>query len=204
MHYHQARRHEQKNVLSLMEAKLALLKDLGHMNKDGLTQKGRLAKSVSGYELLLAELYERNFFDELDEIGLGVIAAATVFEPRKNQHPPGISKKARGIKDICEAMYDRIRHKESRHRIYPLSKAPHFHLAGAMEAWMRGGEFSKILQYTDSDEGEVVRYFRMSLQILREIHDSSISSHTIKDRISKAIRLINRGIVDAEKQLREG
>ncbi len=204
MHYNQAGRHEQKDALRLMEMKLTLLKDSGHIEGGSLTQKGKLAKAVSGYELLLAELYDRNFFGELDEIGLGIIAAATVFEPRRNQRPSGISKRAQPIKDTCEALYDRIRHRESRYRIYPLSKGPHFHLARAMESWMHGGEFSKVLQLTDSDEGEVVRYFRMSLQILREIHESTVSSGIMKDRIAKAIRLINRDIVDAEKQLREG
>ena len=69
---------------------------------------------------------------------------------------------------------------------------------------MRGDDFSRVLQFTDTDEGEIVRYFRMTIQILREINDSAVSSHILKDRIANAIRLINRDIVDAEKQLREG
>ena len=81
---------------------------------------------------------------------------------------------------------------------------PYFHLSSAMEYWLRGTEFSKILQFTDTDEGEVVRYFRMAIQILREMEESSASSYILKDRIKGAIRLINRDVVDAEKQLREG
>ena len=77
-------------------------------------------------------------------------------------------------------------------------------MAKAMEMWMRGEEFGKILRFTDTDEGEVVRYFRMSIQILREMADSEASSYILKDRIRQTIRLINRDVVDAEKQLREG
>ena len=69
---------------------------------------------------------------------------------------------------------------------------------------MRGEKFPQILRFTDTDEGEVVRYFRMAIQILREMEDSSASSYILKDRIKQAIRLINRDVVDAEKQLREG
>jgi len=69
---------------------------------------------------------------------------------------------------------------------------------------MRQGEFAQILRFTDTDEGEVVRYFRMSIQILREMADSEVSSYLLKDRIKNTIRLINRDVVDAEKQLREG
>jgi superfamily II RNA helicase len=73
-----------------------------------------------------------------------------------------------------------------------------------MEAWLRGTNFSKILQFTDTDEGEVVRYLRMAIQILREINAAKVSSYTLKDKIKEIIRVINRDIVDAEKQLREG
>jgi len=43
----------------------------------------------------------------------------------------------------------------------------------------------------------------MSIQILREIKDTPISP-LLKDRVTNTIRLINRDIIDAEKQLREG
>ena len=77
-------------------------------------------------------------------------------------------------------------------------------MAKAIDMWMRGEKFSQILRFTDTDEGEVVRYFRMSIQILREMADSEASSYLLKDRIKNTIRLINRDVVDAEKQLREG
>ena len=41
-----------------MEAKLKLLKEMGHIEDDKLTAKGQFAKAVYGYELLLAEFYE--------------------------------------------------------------------------------------------------------------------------------------------------
>jgi superfamily II RNA helicase len=72
-----------------------------------------------------------------------------------------------------------------------------------MECWMNGMKFSKILQFTDTDEGEVIRYFRMAVQILREIKDAPISP-SLEARIDKAIGYIYRDLVDAEKQLREG
>ena len=104
----------------------------------------------------------------------------------------------------CEEMYAKIKDKESKLKVYPASKMPYFHLSSAVEFWLRGTDFSKILQYTDTDEGEVVRYFRMAIQILREIYDNPISSYILKERIKETIRVINRDIIDAEKQLREG
>jgi len=205
LHYYQSRKNEQKQALNLLDAKLRLLKDLGCIHEGKLTEKGKFAKTVYGYELVLAELYEQNTLEQLDEFGLGVIAAAVVFDPRKNQRMPlGISKSSRALKKVCEETYDRIKNKERRYKIYPFSKLPYFHLCSSMEAWLRGTNFDKTLQMTDCDEGEVVRYFRMSVQILREIAQAPVASYLLKDKIKETIRVINRDIVDAEKQLREG
>jgi len=205
LHYYQSRKNEQKEALRLIESKLKLLKEMGYIYDGALTQKGQFAKTVYGYELILSELYEQNILEQLDEFGLGVIAAAVVFEPRKNQRIiSGLSKNSRVLKRTCEEIYEEIRHKEQRYRIYPFSKAPSFHLATSMEGWLRATNFDKILQFTDTDEGEVVRYFRMSVQVLREINDAKVSSYILKEKIKETIRVINRDIIDAEKQLREG
>jgi len=204
LHYFQARKHEQKEALRLIEAKLKLLRDLNYINGDALTKKGQFAKTVYGYELILSELYDENILEQLDEFELGIVAVSTVFEPRKNQHMPSLSKGARRIKRTCEEIFDRIKSKEIKFRIYPVSKIPSFHLSTSIEGWLRGTNFDKILQFTDTDEGEVVRYFRMAVQILREINDAKVASYVLKDKLKETIRVINRDIIDAEKQLREG
>ncbi len=205
LHYFQSRKNDRQEALRLIEAKLKLLKDWGYIEGENLTQKGQFAKTTYGYELILSELYDQQIMEQLDEFELGVVAAATVFEPRKNQRlPSSLSKSTREIKKICEEIYDKIKNKERRLRIYPFSKIPYFHLSTAMEAWLRGTTFDKILRFSDTDEGEVVRYFRMSVQVLREISEAKPTSYLLKDKIKETIRVINRDVVDAEKQLREG
>ena len=203
LHYFQSHKNEQREALRLIEAKLKLLKEFGYIDNGALTQKGKFAKTVYGYELILSELDEQNILEQLDEFGLGIIAVATVFEPRKNQRPPSLSKASRKIKAACDEIYEQIRHKERKYRIYPFSKQPYFHLSASIEAWLRGTNFDRILQFTDTDEGEVVRYFRMAVQILREILKANVCSHILREKIKETIRVINRDIIDAEKQLRE-
>jgi superfamily II RNA helicase len=140
----------------------------------------------------------------LDEFGLGIISCAVVFEPRKNQEMSILSKNSRRISHICEDIYQEIKRKEIRYKIYPVSKSPYFHLSNTIEAWLRGSSFDKILRFTDTDEGEVVRYFRMAVQILREVNCAQVCSPQLKLKIKETARVINRDIVDAEKQLREG
>ena len=203
LHHFQSSKHKRKEAMKLMESKLRLLKDLDYIKDNRLTEKGKFASAVYGYELILAELYQENFLEQLDQFGLGVLSCAVVFEPRKNQKILKLSRPAQAIKQDVEETMKKIRQKEIRYQIYPLSKEPYFHLAGSIEAWLRGTKFTKVLEYTDTDEGEVVRYFRMALQILKEIRDSKISSYLLKDKVSETVRVLNRDIVDAEKQLRE-
>ncbi len=205
LHYYQSNKNEQREALRLIKAKLDLLKSAGYIREGELTAKGRFAKAVYGYELILAELYDEGILENLDEFGLGIIAAAVVFEPRKEQRiTTDLSKTARRIRHACEEIYARIKDMERRYRIYPASKMPAFHLSAAMEAWLRGTAFQKTLACTDTDEGEVVRYFRMSIQVLREINEAHVSSPALRSKIRETSRVINRDIVDAEKQLREG
>ncbi|MDP3732265.1 MAG: DEAD/DEAH box helicase [Candidatus Omnitrophota bacterium] len=204
LHYFQSRKNEQREALRLIEAKLKMLRELNYINNDTLTKKGQFAKTVYGYELILSELYDENILEQLDEFSLGILAVATVFEPRKNQRMPSISKNARRIKRTCEEIYTEIKAREIKYRIYPVSKIPSFHLSTSIEGWLRGTNFDKILQFTDTDEGEVVRYFRMAIQILREINDDKVASYILKDKLKETIRVINRDIINAEKQLREG
>ena len=204
LHYFQSRRNEQKEAVRLIESKIKLLRETNCIADNALTDKGQFAKTVYGYELMLSGLYAENVLEQLDEFGLGVIAVASVFEPRKNQELPILSKNTRALKRICDEYYDAIKTKERRYRVYPFSKQPFFNLSLATEAWLRGSEFDLVLRFTDTDEGEVVRYLRMGIQVLREISDAKVASYLMKDRIKETIRVMNRGIVNAEKQLREG
>ncbi len=203
LHHFQARKHQKKEALRLMQAKLKLLKDLNYIKDSTLTQKGLFASSIYGYELVLSELNEAGLLEELDEFALGVLCVAAVFEPRKNQRLHGhLPKNARYLQEACEEIYAAIKDEERRYRIYPVSKRPYFHLAQTTQAWLAGTGFSKLTRLTDTDEGELIRYFRMAVQILREINSSHSTSPELKKKTAEVMRIINRDIVDAEKQLR--
>ena len=66
---------------------------------------------------------------------------------------------------------------------------------------MKNEPFDSVLRLTGTDEGELIRYFRMCAQILREILDTP-ATEELKQKTKIAMSLINRDIVDAEKQLR--
>jgi len=200
-HYFREKKKYQERALDLLRSKVKILKELGYIKDGALTEKGAFASKVYGYELSLSELYEEGVLEHLSEKEVGILALALVFEPRRGTERPLLGKRVRGLQNITSAIIGRIQKFEKRMRITPLSKDYHYELSHCLEAWMNGEEFDRMLQYGDVDEGEIIRYFRMAIQILREIRDTRCSS-VLKEKVKKAARLINRDIIDAEKQLR--
>lgn len=201
-HYFQSPQYQRNEAVRLIQSKLKLLKDSGYIQHSSLTQKGLFARSIYGYELILSEFNEAGILEELDINALGILCVAVVFEPRKNQRSSSLPKTARYLKEICETTYSSIKAKEIKYRIHPISKKPHFHLAQTTQAWLSGTDFSKLTRFSDTDEGEIIRFFRMAMQILREINSSTFTSDNLKQKTHQVIRILNRDIVDAEKQLR--
>ncbi len=199
-HYFQQKQFIRKGAQDLLRAKVKILKKLGYI-ENGLSEKGVFASKIYGYELSLGELYKRDILERLSEIELGVLCVALVFEPRKASRKPPFSAKSKRLKQITSRVVKKIRGVEKNFRIRPLSKEYFFHLAPCIEAWMRNESFDRLFRYTDADEGEIIRYFRMTIQILREITETPVAQE-VKERAKNTIRLINRDIIDAEKQLR--
>lgn len=200
-HCFQAKAKFRKKALDLLYNKVSLLKELGYIRKNKLTEKGCFAAKIYGYELSLSELYEQGMLEGLSETELAILSVALVFEPRKISTLPKLSRPARSLRDITDNIVNRIHKIEKRFGVTPPSKTYYYHLTACIEAWIRNEEFDRLLQYTDDDEGEIIRNFRMAIQILREVLDTPTSIE-FKGRIKNTIHLINRDIIDAERQLR--
>lgn len=200
-HYFQAKKQFKRKALDLLRSKVKILKQLGYIRENLLTEKGSFAGKIYGYELPLSELYKQGMLENLSETELGILATSLVFEPRKGSTLPKLSRSAKSLSNITDNVIEHIQKLEKRFGIKPLSKAYHYHLTPCVEAWMKKENFDRILCYTDEDEGEVIRHFRMAIQILREMLDTPAPTE-FKERVKKVIYLINRDIIDAEKQLR--
>jgi len=203
LHYFQSNKKNRQRATDALRNKIALLSDLGYLRNGKLTQKGEFASWMYGYELLLSEMMENRSLEAFGETGLSVLLAALVFEPRRNATPPKLSGQLSAIERQALRTMRFVHGKEQRHRIYPYTKPPHFHLAGALEAWIRGMEFKDLGRFTDIDEGEIIRYFRMTLQLLRQIRQAPQVPPALRAVSAGAVQKINRDLVDAEKQLRK-
>jgi len=190
--------------LDLMERKLDLLEHLAYLTTSGLSAKGEFASWLYGYELVLTELHAQRLLEELDPPALAVLLAAVVYEPRPGIRLPKSHRLSRRLEQLCEAPVAAIHRAEGLFRIHPKSKTPHFQLAVAMESWVHGVAFERLTKLSEVDEGEIVRYFRMAVQLLRQLSEAPGADPTLRRVAALALTRVNRDVVDAEQQLRLG
>jgi superfamily II RNA helicase len=173
-----------------------------YIEKGSVTQKGEFACSLYGYELPLAEMHSDGLLEYLNDVELCIILVSLVFEPRKADHHPSYPKHVKRLIRSTESYMRTIQRQERKFKVRPYTKACHFHLALAIQEWMNGKNFADITQLTSVDEGEIVRYFRMVIQLLRQIKTAQGASDLLRVTAQSALEKINRDIIDAEKQLR--
>ena len=180
--------------------RIAFLQDAGFLDGIALTEKGKLAAAVSGYEIQSAELYYSRSFDECTVQQIPVVLAGIVTED---------SRRARGMKPSsvrlrfdAEKVMHRLRTKELRHNITAPVRELDLSLAAPVYAWAMGCTLKELLAF-GVPEGDLVRLLRMVIQLLRTLRDR-IPDPVIADRMHEALLLINRDVVDAQAELEVG
>jgi len=187
-----------------VERRLKVLRTLGYLGKKGPTAKGRFALHVPGYELPAAELYYGRILDDLNPHDINVLVSAMVYESRRaarGAHAPRhlLSHVRRRAERVVRHVHNLERHLGIADPIRTLD----FGLGLAVNAWSRGAEFADLASYTLVAEGDIIRTLRMTIQILRQMRKAT-DDEGLRRRLREAEQAINRGAVDAERQLRAG
>ncbi|NOZ63564.1 MAG: DEAD/DEAH box helicase [Caldiserica bacterium] len=201
-HYHQQQKRGKRRGLQLLKNRVSLLKDLSYIKNGELTAKGKFSSHLFGYELIFGELFEEGLLDTLSSLELTVLISGIVFEGRRRDRMPSLPPWVEGMRGKLEELVRYLRSKERRYRLHPLTKKPNFFLAPAVIAWMEGKAFPELAKKAKVDEGELIRNFRMCIQVLRDILKTE-SPESLKQNASEAVSKIKKGIVDAEEELRE-
>ena len=199
-HHFQEQKKGQSRAVEEMRRRIVLLKRLGFIENRALTPKGRFAKGIFGYELPIAELFEKKLLDRLSPQELAILSLALVYEPRPRAEAPELKGHARRLMHLTRRVVAPVLNLEKRMGVASPSKALFFHLSEAMEEWMKGGTLEEAMLRTSADEGEVIRYFRMTVQILHELLDVAPTGE-FSQTVKTSLLLVNRDIVNAEEQL---
>ena len=201
-HYFQQGRKKQ-GERKLLEKKLKLLKYLKYIKNNKLTPKGIFASNIFGHELIISELWNRNYFEHISGIELAILVSGIVSEggPKSKSETLQLDKRTKMIKRDLDLTAKRIQKLEKRFQIHPWTKMAHLKFSSAIRLWLRGKSFNQLLESTQEDEGEIIKNFRMTAQVLRDMNQKIISPD-LRIKINKILQLLNRDIVNAEWQLK--
>ncbi len=188
-----------------VERRLNLLRSLGYIANGKLSPKGRAASWVYGYELQTTELLFSGFLDRMDEDQINILAAAIIFQSRQREWYKSASKSLLG--DVfykADKCIDQLRQREQSFGIKGIQvKSLDASLTSAVYAWSKDQcKFEDLEKHTDASEGDLVRAFRMTIDLLRQTQRAIAGHNTLRDKLERSMKKMNRGVVDAEKQLR--
>jgi superfamily II RNA helicase len=178
--------------------RIRFLQAAGFLDGMNLTQKGKLAAAVNGYEIQAAELYYSRSFDECSPQQLCVILASLITEERKRKLQLGDMKFNFHAKKVIR----KLRQMEVKFNINQPIREMNFSYAAPVFLWSNGGTLAE-LEALGVPEGDIIRLLRMVIQLLRTLRQK-LDDPVISDRMHEALLLINRGVVDAQAELEVG
>ncbi len=185
----------------IVKKKLSFLKTLGYLQENSLTSKGRFASRINGYEIQLTELFFDGVLEQADERLLFILLVATVFEGKKGRPYPRVPQHLKVFASETEKKVDSLRKLEymmgMREEVKPLD----FRLSSIAYAWASGDRFDKLSKQGHTDPGDLIRNFRLAIQLLRQLRKICIEYESFVNLIDRCSITVNRDEVDALKQL---
>ncbi len=158
---------------------------------------GRILRRIYGErDLLVAECLRRNVWADLDPAGLAAMAAALVYEPRRDEGQPSDRYLPKGtFRPAFEKttdLWSKLDDIEQDHKLpgsAPLSSG----LSLPMNRWAQGASLDSILGDADFAAGDFVRMTKQTIDMLDQI--SLVADAKLARTARTALDAIRRGIV---------
>ena len=175
---------------------------LGYLQSDEngrvvLAPAGRMLRRIYGErDLLVAESLRLKLWDDLDAPSLAAMAAALIYEPRRDEGqadernlPHG---KFRAAFDSTGDLWSNLDDLERDKRL-PGSNPLATGLCLGMYQWARGGRLDNVLKETDMAAGDFVRWTKQTIDLLDQL--SVVADSPVGATARTALDSIRRGIV---------
>jgi len=179
-----------------------VLLGLGYLesNKDGVVSvgsAGRTLKRIYGErDLLVAESLRRGLWDKLDPASLAAMAAALIYEPRRDEGAPDERNLPRGnfreAFDETGNLWAKLDDIERDNRL-PGSQPLATGLTLAMYKWSQGASLDSVLTLAELAAGDFVRWTKQTIDLLDQL--SVVADSPVGSTARKALDSVRRGIV---------
>jgi superfamily II RNA helicase len=185
----------------LIAQRIRVLKTNKYIANGDVTPHGDLARKINGYEIQVTEFYFAGVLERASRNELVAIFTAIVYESRRSDDTDPSSIR---LEKECERLVRDWRREERRHKLAELTKKPDFSLNAAALAWAKGADFANLGRITSVSEGDLVRTFRMALQLMRQLRRVLSKDDPLRDKLKEAADAMDRDVVDARRQLELG
>jgi superfamily II RNA helicase len=202
-HYQQSKS-EKKSLAPrnrIIARRMGVLKTRGYIDGDELSPRGKLARMINGYEIQVTEFYFLGILERATVIELVALFTAIVYEPRKMDDTD--QTRIQCERECLDAVRD-WRREEKQKDLANLTKRPDFGLNLVAIRWAKGASFDEVLKLTTAPEGDLVRTFRMALQLMRQLGRVLDKEDELRSKLHDAASLMDRDVVDARRQLELG
>lgn len=187
-----------------LERRFAFLVAMGYIGGEReILPRGRTSLGLYGYEVVLTELLFEGILHRADPPSLAAVVAAVIHEGRRGERfwrgglRPFLPLIRAGDRAVSSAIDSEVSV-----GLEPTIKPLDVGMSPAMYAWAEGATFEELERYTSAAAGDFVRVARMTVQYLRHLRKAvKDDPDRLGDRLTEAITLVQRGPVDARKEL---
>jgi len=179
-----------------------VLLELGYLVKDDeqtvtVAAAGRTLKRIYGErDLLVAESLRRGLWNDLDPASLAAMAAALIYEPRRDEGAPDERNLPRGnfrdAFDQTTTLWANLDDLEQDNRL-PGSQPLGTGLTLPMYRWAQGATLDSVLSMSDLAAGDFVRLSKQTIDLLDQL--SVVADSPVGATARRALDAIRRGIV---------
>jgi superfamily II RNA helicase len=141
--------------------------------------------------LEVGELVYSEILTKLSPLNISILMAALTYEPRRG--------------DEFEEKYpvDAIVNELEKNEFLSKHIKPQIlmRVASITHAWFEGASFDQVLVMSNMSEGDIIRFFRQVIDLLRQIRGSLLSMdprHALIPKLAESLRRIDRDLVSVE------
>ena len=161
-----------------------------------VTESGKMLARIYGErDLLVAEALRLKIWDNLDAPSLAAMAAALVYEPRRddeNFEPRAVKGNFQQSFTNTQLLWDDLENLAKKHKL-PRSSKLEMDLSYPIHRWATGAKLDLVLESADLLPGDFIRWCKQIIDLLEQLAKASDGPISAKAR--DAVDLVKRGIV---------
>lgn len=178
----------------------AVLSQMGYLEKDFPNEKGLLCSYIRAEnELFVSEILLSGILDDLTPSQLSAVICAVITEDLRGDIfvPQPLSKETRKALNQLKNVRKKIAIVQREHDI-DTEMYINSYYSPLIEMWAEGCMWEEITEMSQSSEGDIVRIFKRTIDILRQISAAPYINPQLNDTAKQAIKAILREPIDAD------